>query len=44
MQPASKVNMTFFLTEAELNCMRESTNSEDPYGVAVMRRSAVVGH
>ena len=40
MQPASKLNVNFFLTEEELNCVRESTNSEDPYGVAVMRRSA----
>ena len=28
----------------ELNCMRETTNSEDPYAVAVMRNSAVVDH
>ena len=44
MQPASKLNVNFFLTEEELNCVRESTNSEDPYGVAVMCRIAVVGH
>ena len=28
----------------EMNCVRESTNSEDPFAVAVMRRCAVVGH
>ena len=44
MQHASELNVNFFLTEEELNCMRESANSEDPYGVAVMRRIAVVGH
>ena len=27
----------------ELNCMRESTNSEDPYAVAVMRNSTEIG-
>ena len=26
----------------ELNCMRETTKSEDPYAVAVMRNTAVV--
>ena len=33
-----------FLTEQQLNCVRESTNSEDLYAVAVIRKSAVVGH
>ena len=28
----------------EMNCVRESTNSEDPFAVAVMHRSGVVGH
>ena len=28
----------------ELNYMRETTNSKDPYTVAVMRNSTVVGH
>ena len=36
--------MNFFLTEEELNRVRESTNSEDPFAAAVMCRSAVVGH
>ena len=27
----------------ELNCVQERTNTEDPYAVAVIRRSAVVG-
>ena len=40
---SSKLNVNVFLTE-ELNRVQESTNSEDPYAVAVMRRSAVVGH
>ena len=40
----SKLNMNFFLTEEELNCMRESTNSKDAFAVVVMHRSAVVGH
>ena len=31
-------------TGEELNCVRERTNTEDPYDVAVIRRSAVVGH
>ena len=31
-------------TGEELNCVRERTNTEDPYAVAVIRRSAVVGH
>ena len=30
-------------TGEELNCMRERTNTEDPYAVGVIRRSAVVG-
>ena len=33
-----------FLTEEQLNYVRESTNSEDLYAVAVIRKSAVVGH
>ena len=44
MQPANNLNVNVFLTEEELNCVIESENSEDPYGVAVVRRSAVVGH
>ena len=28
----------------KLNCVRETTNSKDPYAVAVMRNSAIVGH
>ena len=28
----------------ELNCVREATNSEDPYAVAAMRNRALVGH
>ena len=36
----SKLNVNFFLTE-EMTCVRESTNSEDPYTVAVMCRRAV---
>ena len=44
MQPASNLNVNVFLTEEELNYVQESTNSEGPYGVAVMSRSAVVGH
>ena len=31
-------------TGEELNCMQERANTEDPYAVAVGRRSAVVGH
>ena len=31
-------------TGEELNCVQERTNTEDPYAVAVIRRSAVVGH
>ena len=31
-------------TGEELNCMRERTNTEDLYTVAVIRRSAVIGH
>ena len=31
-------------TGEELNCVRERTNTEDPYAVAVICRSAVVGH
>ena len=31
-------------TGEELNCRRERTNTKDPYTVAVIRRSAVVGH
>ena len=31
-------------TGKELNCVQERTNTEDPYAVAVIRRSAVVGH
>ena len=27
-----------------LSCERETANTEDPYAVAVMRRSTVVGH
>ena len=27
-----------------MNCVRERTNTEDPHAVAVIRRSAVVGH
>ena len=30
-------------TGEELNCVRERTNTEDPYAVAAIRRSAVVG-
>ena len=44
MQPASNLNMNFFLSEEELNCVRESANSEDPFAEAIMRKSAVVGH
>ena len=38
--------MNCFHTEEELNCMRESTNSEDSYAyaVAVIHRSTAVGH
>ena len=28
----------------DLNCVRERTNTEDPYAVGVIRRNAVVGH
>ena len=31
-------------TGEELNCVRERTNTEDPYAVAAIRRRAVVGH
>ena len=31
-------------TGEELNCVRERTNTEDPYAVAAIRRCAVVGH
>jgi len=31
-------------TGEELNCLRETTNTEDPYAVAVKRGSAVVDH
>ena len=31
-------------TGEELNCVRERTNTEDSYAVAMIRRSAVVGH
>ena len=31
-------------TGEELNCLRETTNTEDPYAVAVKRGSAVIGH
>ena len=31
-------------TGKELNCVRERRNTEDCYAVAVIRRSAVVGH
>ena len=31
-------------TGEELNCVRERTNTEDPYAVAAVRRSADVGH
>ena len=30
-------------TGEELNCVRERTNTEDPYAVGVIHRSAVVG-
>ena len=30
--------------QEELNCVRERTNTEDLYAVAVIRRSAIVGH
>ena len=30
-------------TGEELNCVQESTNTEDSYAVAMIRRSAVVG-
>ena len=33
-----------FLTEEQLNYVQESTNSEDLHAVAVIRKSAVVGH
>jgi len=31
-------------TGEELNCVRERTNTKDPYAVAVIRRSTAVGH
>ena len=31
-------------TGEELNCMQERANTKDPYVVAVIRRSVVVGH
>ncbi len=32
------------LVEEELGCTRESDNSSDPYAVAVMKASTIVGH
>ena len=40
----SKVAIWNPTTGEELNCMQERVNTEDPYAVAVIRRSAVVGH